>query len=73
MLGWIGWAMVFFGMFLIGNRNIKGFYYFIGASGLLILDAIMYEHWSLVGSQVMFTCLNVWNIIKWRKRNDTTT
>ena len=67
MLGWIGWAMVFFGVYLLGNKNIKGFYWCIAADVLLIMDAIAYHHWSLLAASLGFTTLNIWNITKWRK------
>ena len=67
MLGWIGWAMVFIGVYKLGNKDIKGFYWNIAAEVLLITDAIMFNHWSMVAASVVFTGLNVVNIFKWRK------
>lgn len=73
MLGWIGWLMVFIGVYKLGNKDIKGFYWNIAAEVLLITDAIKFDHWSMVAAGVVFTALNVVNIFKWRKTDGTTT
>ena len=71
MLGWIGWAMVFIGVYLLGEKNIKGFYWMLAAEGFLITDAIAYDHWSLVAASVTFIVLNTINVFKWRKSDGT--
>ena len=71
MLGWLGWSIVFVGLWLIGQRDIRGFYCNIAASVLIGIDAIQLGIWSLFVSQVAFMLLNCWNIHTWRKSDGT--
>lgn len=71
MLGWIGWAMVFIGVYLIGRKNITGFYFNVVAGLFINIDAVMYEHWSLFTANTALMGMNIWNIYKWRKLDGT--
>lgn len=68
ILGYIGWAMAMFGVYLIGSKNVKGFYLNIFANVLLIIDAILFGHFSVVFAMVIFTTLNIINIVKWTRK-----
>ena len=71
MLGWLGWSIVFVGLWLIGKRDIRGFYCNMGAGVLIGINAIQLGIWSLLVSQIAFMLLNCWNIHKWRKSDGT--
>ncbi len=63
--------MAFCGVYLIGEKKVAGFYVNVFANALLIVDAILFAHWSLVFAMLAFTTLSIVNIWKWqfRKRN----
>ena len=65
-LGLIGWLMAFCGVYLIGEKKVAGFYVNVFANALLIVDAILFVHWSLVFAMLAFTALNIVNIWKWQ-------
>ncbi len=67
-LGLIGWLMAFCGVYLIGEKKVAGFYVNVFANALLIVDAILFAHWSLVFAMLAFTTLNIVNIWKWQFR-----
>lgn len=67
LLGFIGWMMTFYGVYQIGNLNIRGFYWTLSAEVLIIADALLFGHWSLICASVIFTALNIRNIRKWRR------
>ncbi len=67
LLGFIGWMMTFYGVYQIGNLNIRGFYWTLAAEVLIITDALLFGHWSLICASVIFTFLNIRNIHKWRR------
>lgn len=67
ILGFIGWMMTFYGVYQIGNLNIRGFYWTLAAEVLIIADALLFGHWSLICASVIFTALNIRNIRKWRR------
>jgi len=69
LLGYVGWVMAFWGVYLIGEKNVKGFYINIAANVFLIVDAIMFAHFSVIFAMMIFTTLNVINIWKWQFRN----
>ncbi len=72
-LGFIGWLMAFCGVYLIGEKRVSGFYVNVFANALLIVDAVLFAHWSLVFAMLAFTALNIINIWKWqfRKQRDS--
>jgi len=64
--------MAFCGVYLIGEKKVAGFYVNVFANALLIVDAILFAHWSLVFAMLAFTTLNIVNIWKWQfKKRDT--
>ena len=65
-LGLIGWMMAFCGVYLIGEKRVAGFYVNVFANALLIVDAVLFAHWSLVFAMLAFTTLNIVNIWKWQ-------
>lgn len=67
MIGFVGWLMVFYGVWLLGNKDIRGFYWNLSAEALLIFDAILFGHFSLIFSCLVFSTLNVINIYKWKR------
>lgn len=67
LLGFIGWMMTFYGVYQIGNLNIRGFYWTLAAEVLIITDALVFGHWSLICASLIFTALNIRNIRKWRR------
>lgn len=67
MLGWIGWFFIFVGMWLIGRKDIRGFYLNIVAGTAIGIDAIIIGNWSLLVANTLVTCLYIRNIFKWRK------
>lgn len=67
MIGFVGWLMVFYGVYLLGNKDIRGFYWNLSAEALLIFDAILFGHFSLIFSCVIFSILNIINVIKWKR------
>ncbi len=69
ILGLIGWILVLVGIYFTGEKKVLGFYLCIFAECFIIADAILFLHWTLIGSCVVFTCLNAWNIWKWQFRN----
>jgi len=72
MLGWIGWTMVLIGTYLMGEKKISAFYWCLAAELPLVIDAIIYKHWSLLAACMAFTSMYVWNIYKWRKTDGKT-
>lgn len=68
VLGLVGWLLAFCGVYLIGEKDVRGFYLNILANALLITDAVLFAHWSLVFAMLAFTTLNVINIWKWQFR-----
>lgn len=71
-LGLLGWMTAFFGVYLIGEKKVAGFYVNCVANALLIVDAIFFAHWSLVFAMLAFTTLNIVNIWKWQFRKKKT-
>ena len=71
LLGFVGWAMAFYGVYLIGEKNVKGFYLNVFANAFLIADAVLFGHWSVVLAMLVFTVLNIVNIWKWQFRKQT--
>lgn len=69
ILGLIGWLLVLVGIYFTGEKKVLGFYLCIFAECFIIADAILFLHWTLIGSCVVFTCLNAWNIWKWQFRD----
>ena len=67
LLGFIGWVMTFYGVYQIGNLNIRGFYWMLAAEALIITDALAFGHFSLIFASVIFFCINTRNVIKWRR------
>jgi len=67
LIGFVGWLMVFYGVWLLGNKDIRGFYWNLSAEALLIFDAILFGHFSLIFSCLVFSTLNIINIIKWKR------
>ena len=68
VLGLVGWTLAFCGVYLIGEKDVRGFYLNIFANALLIADAVVFGHWTLVLAMLAFTTLNVVNIWKWQFR-----
>lgn len=64
--------MAFCGVYLIGEKKVAGFYVNVFANALLIADAILFAHWSLVFAMLAFTTLNIINIWKWQFRKRST-
>ncbi len=69
ILGLIGWLLVLVGIYFTGEKKVLGFYLCIFAECFIIADAILFLHWTLIGSCLVFTCLNAWNIWKWQFRD----
>ena len=67
LLGYIGWIMVFIGVWKIGSKDVRGFYWHLAAEIVLIVDAIMFAHWSLLFACSIFAIVYIRNIIKWKK------
>lgn len=68
MLGWIGWALAFSGMYLIGGKKWQGFVLCMVADLLLIGDSWAHEYWSLFVACWLFFCLHIFNIYRWVKK-----
>ena len=58
--------MAFCGVYLIGEKRVAGFYVNVFANALLIVDAVLFAHWSLLFAVIAFTTLNIVNIWKWQ-------
>ena len=71
MLGWLGWTGIFIGMYLIGKKNIAGFYVAILAGFIINVDANQHGMWSLMVANTLMQCMYVMNIFKWRKSDGT--
>ena len=71
LLGFVGWCMTFYGVYQIGNLNIRGFYWMLAAEALIITDALAFGHFSLIFASVIFFCINTRNVIKWRRNAKT--
>ena len=71
LLGFVGWMMTFYGVYQIGNLNIRGFYWMLAAEVLIITDALAFGHFSLIFASVIFACINTRNVIKWRRNAKT--
>ena len=71
MLGFVGWCMTFYGVYQIGNLNIRGFYWMLAAEALIITDALAFGHFSLIFASVIFFCINTRNVLKWRRNAKT--
>ncbi len=68
LLGYIGWTMAFYGVWLIGEKDIRGFYINIAANTLLVADAILFGHLSVIFAMLVFTTINIINIVKWSRK-----
>lgn len=68
ILGYMGWLMAMYGVYLIGEKKVQGFYLNVFANAFLIVDAVFFGHWSVVFAMLVFTTLNIWNIWKWQFR-----
>ncbi len=71
IIGFVGWLMTFYGVYQIGNLNIRGFYWMLAAEALIITDALAFGHWSLIFASVIFFSINTRNVIKWRRNART--
>lgn len=71
LLGFVGWMMTFYGVYQIGNLNIRGFYWMLAAEALIITDALAFGHFSLIFASVIFACINTRNVLKWRRNART--
>ncbi len=71
LLGFVGWCMTFYGVYQIGNLNIRGFYWMLAAEALIITDALAFGHFSLIFASVIFFCINTRNVFKWRRNAKT--
>ncbi len=71
LLGFVGWCMTFYGVYQIGNLNIRGFYWMLSAEALIIIDALAFGHFSLIFASVIFFCINTRNVLKWRRNART--
>jgi hypothetical protein len=69
LFGFAAWCAAFYGVYLIGEKNVKGFYINIAANVFLIIDALIFGHLSVVFAMLVFTVINVLNIWKWKYRN----
>ncbi len=71
LLGFVGWCMTFYGVYQIGNLNIRGFYWMLAAEALIITDALAFGHFSLIFASCIFFCINTRNVLKWRRNART--
>lgn len=67
LIGWIGSAFLFSGLYLVGNKNIKGFHLCLIANAFYLIQSIMLNMSSLIVLDIVTSILYIRSIIEWKK------
>ena len=71
LLGWIGNIFFILGVYMLGDKNIKGFYLNTIANILYIYQSILMHNPALLWLSIGLAILNIKGIYQWIKYNDT--
>lgn len=67
LIGWTGSSFLFTGLYLVGNKNIKGFYLCLLANALYLWQSILLNMSSLIVLDIVTSILYIRSIIQWKK------
>lgn len=70
ILGWIANVCFIYGVYTIGIKNIKGFYFNAVGNFLYVLQALNMNNGSLFWLSIGLIVLNIKGIYEWRKEDE---
>ena len=68
-LGWIGNVFFILGVYMLGDKNIKGFYLNTIANMLYVYQSILMNNQALLWLSIGLAILNIKGIYQWRKKS----
>lgn len=68
ILGWVSNGFFVIGIYLVGKKNISGFYLNSIANGLYLYQAFLMKNSSLFWLSIILIILNIKAVFEWRKK-----
>jgi len=68
-LGWAGNIFFIIGVYILGKKNVHGFWFNSIANGLYVIQSIMLNNQALFWLSVGLMFLNLKGIYEWNKNN----
>lgn len=66
-IDWLATVLTFLAIWLIGDRNKKGFYIMIAGNGCWVVLGILTQSIALIVANLLFIALNIRAIVNWSK------
>lgn len=73
ILGWIGNILFVYGVWILGNKNIKGFYINSIANMLYAIQSLFMKNFSLFWLSIFLIIINIIGIYKWKSKIENIT
>ena len=67
ILGWIGTALFFYGVWALARKNIWGFFANSLANILYMAQGILMKNWPLVACSIGLFIINIYGVREWRR------
>ena len=67
MWAWIGVLLVIWGAKCIADRLARGWLFALAGNICWIVVGVQAGDWNIIGSQVLFLCVNIYGFRKWRR------
>lgn len=68
ILGWLGTTLFIYGVWILGDKNIKGFYVNAFANALYVCQAVIMDNPSLFWLSIFLIVINLRGAYYWKEK-----